>query len=412
MTHAVASSAVARSTSHDRARTRIQAPPAVRRDPYKWSSRVMGVLFVATAPAILGAVALLEPPLPQDPWEGAAAALGVESYHLELGSSVYQSACATCHGREGQGVPRLGKPLRNSEYVQTHSNGELHELIVAGRMPTDPANTTGSPMPARGGNPLLGDQTLMSVVYYLRTMQDPSQPTASLEKWIVEKPSESPTAAEFDLASLPGHDIYVASCSSCHGTAGEGLEGLGKPLADSEFVQSQSDEALLKFIKTGRPIWDAANTTGIDMPPKGGNPALGDEDLRTIIGYIRGLQEAGAHAAAASSDAESDGASAQAAAEFASLPGHDIYVASCSSCHGPAGEGIEGLGKPLAGSDFVVAQSDKDLKNFIKTGRPIWDPANTTGLDMPAKGGNPALSDDDLTRIISFVRALNADHAQ
>ena len=59
----------------------------------------------------------------------------------------------------------------------------------------------------------------------------------------------------------------------------------------SEFISSTSDEDLLTFIKMGRPLWDSANTTGIDMPPKGGNPALNDEDILSIIVYLRTIQE-------------------------------------------------------------------------------------------------------------------------
>ncbi|MBI5670938.1 MAG: cytochrome c [Chloroflexi bacterium] len=78
-------------------------------------------------------------------------------------------------------------------------------------------------------------------------------------------------------------------CSACHGPDGRGLPNLGKDLVASEFIHSQTDEELLTFIKTGRPIWDPLNTTGIDMPPKGGNPALSDEDILAIIAYIRSL---------------------------------------------------------------------------------------------------------------------------
>ena len=52
-----------------------------------------------------------------------------------------------------------------------------------------------------------------------------------------------------------------------------------------------SDQELLDFIKTGRPISHPDNTTGVDMPPKGGNPALTDEQLTDIIAYIRTLHE-------------------------------------------------------------------------------------------------------------------------
>jgi disulfide bond formation protein DsbB len=44
---------------------------------------------------------------------------------------------------------------------------------------------------------------------------------------------------------------------------------------------------------------------------------------------------------------------------------------------------------------------------FIKTGRPASDPLNTTGVDMPPKGGNPALSDQDLADIIAFIRSIH-----
>ncbi len=79
----------------------------------------------------------------------------------------------------------------------------------------------------------------------------------------------------------------------------------------------------------------------------------------------------------------------------------------CIACHGPGGEGIEGLGKPFTTSEFLLTVSDQELLTFIKTGRPISDPANTTGVDMPPKGGNPALTDEQLTDIIAYIRTLH-----
>lgn len=88
-----------------------------------------------------------------------------------------------------------------------------------------------------------------------------------------------------------GEAKYEQVCITCHGPGGEGVQGLGKPFTTSEFVTSTDDEALLAFVKIGRPISDPANTTGVDMPPKGGNPALSDEDVLNIIAYIRTLHE-------------------------------------------------------------------------------------------------------------------------
>ncbi|NLF66759.1 MAG: cytochrome c [Chloroflexi bacterium] len=88
-----------------------------------------------------------------------------------------------------------------------------------------------------------------------------------------------------------GEELYNQVCIACHGEGGQGIEGLGKPFTTSEFIADQSDQELLDFIKTGRPVGHPDNTTGVDMPPKGGNPALTDEDILDIIAYIRTVQE-------------------------------------------------------------------------------------------------------------------------
>lgn len=100
-----------------------------------------------------------------------------------------------------------------------------------------------------------------------------------------------------ETAAMPAGDAaageakFQATCSPCHGPDAKGLPNLGKDMTTSEFIQGSSDAELLAFIKTGRPPGDPANTTGVDMPPKGGNPALTDEDLADIIAFIRTLEE-------------------------------------------------------------------------------------------------------------------------
>ncbi|MEX0761598.1 MAG: cytochrome c [Dehalococcoidia bacterium] len=79
---------------------------------------------------------------------------------------------------------------------------------------------------------------------------------------------------------------------------------------------------------------------------------------------------------------------------------------TCAGCHAADATGIPGLGVSLVGTDFIADNSDQELLDFIKQGRPASDPANTTGVDMPPKGGNPALSDDDILDIIAYLRTL------
>ena len=69
-----------------------------------------------------------------------------------------------------------------------------------------------------------------------------------------------------------------------------GAAGLGLPLVSSEFVQSMADAQLFAFITAGRAAAHPDNTTGVAMPPRGGNPSLSDEDLADVVAFLRTLQ--------------------------------------------------------------------------------------------------------------------------
>lgn len=108
-------------------------------------------------------------------------------------------------------------------------------------------------------------------------------------------PAEQP-AAQQEIAlptgdAAQGQELFATSCAACHGPAGEGVQGLGKDMTTSDFIAGLSDEELLNFVKKGRSVSDELNTTGLDMPPKGGNPALTDEQLLHIIAYVRSIQK-------------------------------------------------------------------------------------------------------------------------
>lgn len=86
--------------------------------------------------------------------------------------------------------------------------------------------------------------------------------------------------------------------------------------------------------------------------------------------------------------------------------GKTIFAGTCSACHGPEGKGIPSLGKDFTASTFVKGMSDDQFLDFLKKGRPANDPLNTTKVDMPPKGGNPALTDQDLYDVIAFIRTI------
>lgn len=113
----------------------------------------------------------------------------------------------------------------------------------------------------------------------------------------------------------------------------------------------------------------------------------------------------------ASSDGGSSGQVSEAAQAYASLTGDPAngkagFDSTCVSCHGPDAKGIAGLGKDLTTSEWARSQPDAELILFLTKGRPSGDALNTTGVDMPPRGGNPALKDQDLADIVASLRTL------
>ncbi len=98
-----------------------------------------------------------------------------------------------------------------------------------------------------------------------------------------------PVATAGDAAN--GQKLYAQICVACHGPEGKGVQGLGKDLTTSTWVAGQTDGQLIEFIKKGRDPGDPLNTTGVAMPPKGGNPALKDQEIADIVAFVRSIHQ-------------------------------------------------------------------------------------------------------------------------
>lgn len=87
--------------------------------------------------------------------------------------------------------------------------------------------------------------------------------------------------------------------------------------------------------------------------------------------------------------------------------GETVFQSVCSACHGFSAQGISGLGPSMIDNAFINGLSNDALLDFIVHGRPAGDPTNKSGVAMPARGGNPSLTDNDITNVIHYVRNLN-----
>ena len=86
------------------------------------------------------------------------------------GEQIYNATCIACHGSGGVGVPGLALPLTTSTFAASLSDDALVAFLAVGRSASDPLNTTGNLMPARGGNSSLTDADLADVVAFLRSI--------------------------------------------------------------------------------------------------------------------------------------------------------------------------------------------------------------------------------------------------
>jgi disulfide bond formation protein DsbB len=86
--------------------------------------------------------------------------------------------------------------------------------------------------------------------------------------------------------------------------------------------------------------------------------------------------------------------------------GHALFVQACGACHGANAEGVTSLGNTLVANEFVQGLDDTELLQFIRTGRDLNSPENTSGLVMPPSGGRPDLDDTQMQAIITYVRSV------
>lgn len=80
--------------------------------------------------------------------------------------------------------------------------------------------------------------------------------------------------------------------------------------------------------------------------------------------------------------------------------GQAIYAQTCIACHGANGKGaIPGV-SDFTATDGPLSKTDDELRVSIRDG--LATPG--AALSMPAKGGNPALSDADIQAVLAYVR--------
>jgi mono/diheme cytochrome c family protein len=241
------------------------------------------------------------------PTEVVEVAQALDPVMVSAGENTFQSVCSACHGFTGQGIPGLGKPLVNSAFIDGLTDEELLAFIIHGRDVSDPQNTTGVPMPARGGNPGLSDADLLNVIAYIHSLNADAivadVPTSAATSGPTATPivfqqlplsSGDATAEATSVAVEPtsapnlfasnGEALYVGSCAGCHGVDGAGLPYLTSSLKDSELVTSFNGFGLQDFLTKAHPPINPEEA--FPHPYRGGYPELTDAQIQEVIAYL------------------------------------------------------------------------------------------------------------------------------
>jgi len=198
------------------------------------------------------------------------------------GKEVYETVCAACHATGVLNAPKFG------------DKGAWAKLIAEGQQTlTADAMKGVRQMPPRGGNPSLTDSEFARGVAFMANaagadwkVPEPKAasatpaPAASAPAPVktVEPVPAVASSAEAAGDAAKGKAIYDQVCMACHAAGVAGAPRTGDKAAWTPRLGSGVDHLYASALK-GKGA----------MPPKGGNPALPDADVKAAVDYLVSL---------------------------------------------------------------------------------------------------------------------------
>lgn len=226
-----------------------------------------------------------------------------------------------------------------------------------------------------------------------------------------------------------GEEVVTAVCSACHTSGALGSPKIGDKSAWGPRI-AQGYETLIKHAIEGIR----------SMPARGGNPDLTDGEIANAIAYMANQSganftppAAGAEAAPAAAEAAPAAAPVAAATPApAAAPAAPAKSAAPVAAAAPVAKAEEAKPAAVAEAEKPAAAAGKTGEQVVKSvcimchgtglmGAPKigdaagWAPRIEQGYDtlvqhaingirtMPAKGGNPGLSDQEVARAVAYM---------
>lgn len=274
-------------------------------------------------------------------WEPTAPSLENQAYVPDAtrGRILFSSTCFACHGPNGEGT-NIAPTLNDPEYLAKFDDDYFRTTIRQGR--------AAKGMPTWGS--VLSPEQIEDVVAYIRQWETAPHREGGLPGGDANR----------------GRDLFGVACTSCHGSNGFGTNLAPEALGRADLQEGTTDRQLFDLIAYG-------STT---MP--GWEEVLSPAEIGDLVAYVRLLPPPPEPGELVGNIAN----------------GARLYAAGCTTCHGPSGEGVEGLGGTLRSNVALEALTDEELQSIIVGGLP--------GQGMPPWEGD--LTDQEVVDLVALVR--------
>ncbi len=196
-------------------------------------------------------------------------------------------------------------------------------------------------------------------------------------------------ASDGAATSDMGKTVYDGVCANCHSIPA--LAAMIPQTGDAAAWEARMEKGMATLYANA--INGFVGEMGM-MPARGSNPELTDDEVKAAVDYIVGQLDTATNASLDTSTS----ASVDAAPAADNAPGKAVYDGLCANCHGIAA--LASMVPQTGTAAAWEARIEKGMATLYANA--INGIVGEMGM-MPARGGNPELTDDDVKAAVDYM---------
>jgi cytochrome c5 len=190
------------------------------------------------------------------------------------GESIVKAVCSNCHAQGLANAPKIGDANAWAPHIKEGLPTLVKNAINGIRA-----------MPPRGGDATLTDAEVARAVVFMANQAGAKFKEPAAPKEAAKPEAAKPAAPQVQASAAPpagkpaaaadGKAVYDKVCFACHAQSVAGSPKIGDKQAWAPRIQ-QGMDTLVQSVTKGKGA----------MPPKAGNPALTDAELRAAVEFM------------------------------------------------------------------------------------------------------------------------------